>query len=204
MGQGDGGGRPRKHPHNPAIGQLAIDAEWQEIADGNTDAIVERNKWHGATYLVDTAGEKNNRFAAIIMAINEIGKDADTNDIESLYKCLDRYIKWCFDHNITITNAGAYAACGVSRQTISDWACGVKRVDQPEYKEFAVLIRQLCGINREQMMADGKLNPIIGIWWQKNFDGFTDKPQQLVESTEEDRDPTVNEIAQKYAGIGDD
>lgn len=204
MSQGEGGGRPRKHPREPAIGQYAIDAEWQEIADGNTDAIVERNKWRGATYLVDTAGEKNNRFAAIIMAINEISKDADLNDINTLYACLDRYIKWCFDHNVTITNSGAYAACGVSKQAISDWACGVKRVDQPEYKEFAALIRQLCGINREQMMADGKLNPIVGIWWQKNFDGYTDKPRELIEVSEDERDPTVNEIAQKYANIGDD
>ena len=204
MSQGEGGGRPRKHPHDPAIGQLAIDAEWQEIADGNTDAIVERNKWHGATYLVDTAGEKNNRFAAIIMAINEISRDADLNDIDSLYSCLDRYIKWCFDHNVTITNSGAYAACGVSKQAISAWECGERHADQPEYKEFATLIRQLCGINREQMMADGKLNPIVGIWWQKNFDGFTDKPPAIADATEEERDPTVNEIAQKYANIGDD
>ena len=206
MSQGEGGGRPRKHPHDPAIGQLAIDAEFQEIADGKSAAIIEKQQYlnYSMTSLVDNADEGNNRFAAIIMAIQEISQDADINDIDSLYSCLDRYLKWCYHHNVTITNGGAYAACGVSKQAISDWECGVKRASQPEYKEFARLIRKLCGINREQMMADGKLNPVVGIWWQKNWDGFSDRPPELQAAEEKEEDPTVNEIAQKYAGIGDD
>ena len=204
MSQGEGGGRPRKYPHDPAIGQIAIDAEWQDIADGNTDAIVERNKWRSMTSLAEVSEEKNNRFAAIVMAVAEIAKDADTNDIESLYNCLERYLKWCFDNKVTITNTAAYAACGIDRFTVKDWATGHRRADRPEFKEFAFKLKQICSINREQMMADGKLNPIVGIWWQKNFDGFTDKPQEYLESSEEERDPTVNEIAQKYANIGDD
>ena len=204
MSQGMGAGRPRKNPHDPAVGQYAIDAEWQEIADSTSEAVIERNKWNSAIYLVDNPEEKNNRFAAIVMAVNEIAKDADKNDVNSLYACLERYLKWCFEHKVNITNAGAYAACGLDRFTIKDWATGHRRADRPEFKEFALKIKQICSINREQMMADGKLNPVVGIWWQKNFDGFTDSPEELISEDDSEQDLTVNEIAQKYANIGDD
>ena len=208
MSQGEGGGRPRKHPHAAAIGQYAIDAEWQDIADEKSEAITLHNQYgnyDAMTALVDNAGERNNRFAAVIMAINEISKDANFNDIKSMYDCITRYIEFCYDHGVNITNGGAYAACGVSRQTISEWSHGLKRAaNSPEHQQFAKYLQQLCSINREQMMVDGKLNPIIGIWWQKNYDGFSDRPAAEIEAGDDDQDLTANEIAEKYAGIGDD
>lgn len=207
MSQGEGGGRPRKHSHDPAIGQYALDAEWQEIADENTEAIMIRNKYGSLspTALVEAAGDKAGRYAAITLAIMDIAKDADTNDIDTLYDCVDRYIKLCVDHNILITNLGCYGACGVSRQTITDWAQGRSRASHdPQYKEFALRVRMLCSINREQMMVEGKINPIIAIWWEKNFDGFTDRPGDVIADTDEAQELSASEIASKYAGIGDD
>lgn len=208
MSQGEGGGRPRKHPHPQCIDQYAIDAEWQDIADEKSDAIATHNQYgsyDAMLALVDNSGERNNRFAAVIMAINEISKDADFNDIDSLYNCVSKYIEFCYEHGVNITNGGAYAACGVSRQTISEWSHGQKRAaSSPEHQQFAKYLQQLCSINREQMMVDGKLNPIIGIWWQKNYDGFTDHPVAAVEIGDEEPEVSESEIAQKYAGIGED
>ena len=206
MSQGEGGGRPKNV--RPAVGQYAIDAEWQEIADEKSEAITFHNQYgsyNAMTALVDNAGDRNNRFAAVVMAINEISKDADSSDIKSLYDCVTRYIEFCYEHGVNITNGGAYAACGVSRHTISQWAHGQKRAaNDPAYQQFAKYIQQICSVNREQMMAEGKLNPIVGIWWQKNFDGFTDHPVAEIESGDDDPDLTATEIAEKYAGIGDD
>jgi hypothetical protein len=30
------------------------------------------------------------------------------------------------------------------------------------------------------MMADGKLNPVVGIFWQKNYDGFKDQQEVVL------------------------
>ena len=60
MSQGEGGGRPRKHPHDPAIGQLAIDAEWQEIADEKSDQLTLRNKYGSPNLYNPAIDDKDN------------------------------------------------------------------------------------------------------------------------------------------------
>lgn len=207
MSQGEGG-RPRKYPHDPAVGQIAIDAEFQEVADAKSEEMLIRKKYGYAspiTALVDAAGDERGRYAAITLAIMDIAKGADINNIDTLYECVEHYIKFCLEHHVAITNLGCYGACGVSKVTITDWAHGRYRAAQdPRYKEFAIRVRQLCSVNREQMMAEGKLNPIIAIWWEKNFDGFTDRPGDIVNDSEEVEALTAAEIAKKYEGIGDD
>ena len=207
MSKGEGGGRPRKHPHPQAIGQFAIDAEWQEIADEKSEAIVERNHYgsmNALTAVIDDSDQINSKFAAVVLMQAEIAKDANREDINTLYNCLRRYLEFCLEHNVRITNAGAYSACGISRNMVKEWASGLSRADRPEYKQFAIYIRSICDKYREMLMAEGKIHPVIGIWWQKNYDGFTDKPPEAIEAADEAQDLSASEIAQKYAGIGDD
>ena len=206
MSQGEGGGRPRKHPHDPAFGQLAIDAEWQEIADSNSEKIAFRNKYGVANPFnsaIDDSDNINSKFAAIILATREIAKEADNNDINSLYACLEKYMRFCIEHNVRITNSGAYAACGLTRHIIKEWAHGISRSDNPEYKKFALFIRGVCDEYREMLMAEGKIHPVVGIWWQKNYDGFRDQPLETFDDDREQPDMTASEIAEKYAGLDD-
>lgn len=207
MSQGEGGGRPRKHPHDPAVGQFAIDAEWQEIADAKSEAIVQKQSYtpYQMTALIDNT-DGINRFAAIIMAIQEIAKDANLEDIDSLYNCFHNYLDFCCQHNVVVTNMSAYMACGVSKQTISMWAAGQRRAaNHPEYKQFAEYVQQMCAANREQMAVEGKINPIIAIFHQKVHDGFDDHPSSSLLLADDDKEElSASEIAEKYAGIGDD
>ena len=49
-------------------------------------------------------------------------------------------------------------------------------------------------------MVEGKLNPILGIWWQKNYDGFVDNPIQQIEAASPfDGMKDVTEISDKYS-----
>ena len=206
MSQGKGGGRPRKHPHDPAIGQLAIDAEWQEIADEKSDQLTLRNKYGSPNLYNPAIDDKDNinaKFAAIILATREIAKGADNDDINTLYGCLEQYMMFCIEHNVRITNSGAYAACGLTRNIVKEWAHGISRSANPEYKKFALFIRGVCDEYREMLMAEGKLHPVIGIWWQKNYDGFRDQPLESFEDECERDDLTASEIAEKYAGLDD-
>ena len=208
MSQGEGGGRPRKHPHEPAVGQYAIDAEWQEIADEKSTEIIQRQQYipYTTEAMITNAGEDNNRFVAIIMAVQEISKDADLNDVSTLKNCFDRYLEFCYKHNVIVTNMCAYLACGVSKQTISAWSLGQNRANgHPEYKEFADYVKQMCAANREQLAVEGKVNPIISIFHQKTHDGFDDRPANHMFLVDDEHvELSASEIAEKYAGIGDD
>ena len=199
-------GRPRSHPHPQAVGQYAIDAEWQEIADGKSEAIAARNQYgtlDALSMAIDGADEVNSKFAAIILATREIAKDANNDDIDSLYNCLERYITFCIEHNVRITNSGAYAACGLNRNLVKEWAHGLTRASNPEYKRFAIFIRQICDEYREMLMAENKIHPVVGIWWQKNYDGFRDQPNEADVDGGDTEQLTSAEIAAKYADLDD-
>ena len=206
MSQGEGGGRPRKHPYPQSIGQFAIDAEWQDIADAKSEAIVERNKYGGMnqlTAIIDDSDQINSKFAAVVLAQNEIAQNADKDNIDSLYDCLKQYMQFCLEHNVRVTNSGAYAACGLTRNIVKEWAHGITRSSDPAYKKFALFIRGVCDQYREMLMAEGKIHPVVGIWWQKNYDGFRDNPDELDEGEGDKDNLTAAEIAAKYANLDD-
>lgn len=140
----------------------------------------------------------NQLIIGAVMASMEIAKDADRNNIDSLYMCLERYIKYCYDNNVKLTNASVYAACGLDRQIVMQWATGKLRSGDPRYAEFAHYVRKLCGQYREMLASEGKLNPVIAIWWQKNYDGFSDRPIEISDGGDNERQLTGSEIAEKY------
>lgn len=146
----------------------------------------------------------NAAIVATVVATREIAKSADINKPESLFSCLDRYVNFCLENNIKITNMAAYAACGVSANDMTNWETGRTRANDRRYKDFAQLVRSICSQYREQAMAENVLNPIIGIWWQKAYDHFKeDSPDIGADNTglEVKRDP--DEIARKYKDIID-
>ncbi len=206
-GKGAGAGRPRawdkKYPK--LTDQVAIDAEWQEIADAEDErkALAPGVPVDKISTIIDDADGVNTKFAAIILATREIAKNADRSNIETLYDCLEQYLRFCIEHNVRITNAGAYSACGIDRQTVYHWATGSWRGDDPRYKQFAIFIRTVCDEYREMLMAEGKIHPVIGIWWQKNYDGFRDNPMDVVDTGDDDAKLTSAEIAAKYADLED-
>lgn len=189
-------GRPRKHPYGQKYGQMGIiDANFSDVP------MEDEKKPPGSTgvdtYPVLAEGESTKYLQAIIET-ERIREKADRNDIDSLYACLNEYLALCHRLDLHLTNMGLYRACGVDRATIDYWASGQKRKSQPEYAEFAVNVRNLCSEYREMIMVEGKLNPVTGIWWQKNYDHFEDRPAPFVEATNENESMTSAEIAEKY------
>lgn len=146
----------------------------------------------------------NAAVVATVVATREIAKRADINDPQSLMDCLQDYIMFCLENNVKLTNMAAYAACGVSAADIGNWEAGRTRANDKRYKEFAQFIRSVCSQYREQAMVENLINPAVGIWHQKNYDGFRDDPV-MVEAEdnglEVKRDP--DEIAAKYKDVID-
>ena len=194
-------GRPRKHSVGLTGGQIAItDGEFQDVP-------METDK-HPMSTGNDRYPELpeglNAKYINVIIETHRIAQDADTNNIDSLYDCLNRYITLCRDYDVKLTNMGAYQACGLSRDLVEKWANGKKRANNPAYAEFAQLIRAICSEYREILMAEGKIHPITGIWWQKNYDRFQDHPTPYEELADDREELTSSEIAEKYADLPDE
>ena len=184
-------GRPKAKP---------IDVEYVEIGEPTRDIV--KPSFADAKYPDLPQGE-NSKFITALIQIREISQHADRENIETLYWCFNEYTKMCQQLDMKITNMSAYSACGLDRVTVADWAHGRLRKADPRYKEFALYIQRVCSEYREMLMADGKLNPITGIWWQKNYDSFSDKPAELPQSTDAG-ELTSSEIANKYRDLPDE
>lgn len=143
------------------------------------------------------AGSKG-ALVAHIMQTMEIAKQTDRENIDSLRLALQKYLALCARTNVNVTNTGLYGALGLSQETISQWATGKARASDPRYREFALLVRKLCAQYRELAASEGKISPVLTIWWQKNYDGFRDDPilEKANEGLAAPADP--QEIAEKY------
>ena len=106
----------------------------------------------------------------------DIRAEVNLDDPASLWEAMENYVSLCSLSGMKISNSMLYLACGVSRETISDWTTGKRRKDNPEYKKFALMCRELCGAAREQYGIEGKVNPILTIFHQKFYDGLKDAP----------------------------
>lgn len=146
----------------------------------------------------------NAAIVAHLLQTREIAKHADIENIDTLYDCMQEYLLLCIQTDTKITNKSLYAACGLSIDLVSDWATGRRRASDPRYREFALTLKSICSQHREQAAAEGKLNPVMAIWWQKNYDGMRDDP--VIEHTDAapDRPADPDEIRAKYKHLLED
>lgn len=130
-----------------------------------------------------------------------IRQTVDLNDVRTLWSAMEQYINLCATTGMKITNATLYMACGVGRTDIHNWEYGLRRQNNPEYREFAIMCREICAAAREQYGIEGKVNPILTIFHQKAYDGFTDTPQQeaVKDPLGEITDP--QKLAEKYKDL---
>ena len=102
----------------------------------------------------------------------------DPNDIDEMERRFNHYLDLCVKYDQKISNQAAYAAIGIDDQTVYDWINRNKT--NPARSQFCKKIKRICGLYREGLMQDGKVNPVVGIFWQKNYDGLRDAQEIVV------------------------
>ena len=135
----------------------------------------------------DEEKDYNARYIAHTVKVHEIGAMADRSDPISLRSCFLAYLRLCQEDGFKVSNIAAYASMGMSREVFGYYK------KKPEYKELAEFVLSVCAMSRESLIADGKLNPVIGIFWQRNFDGLRNDTEQI---------QAVNEQEDEYAQFG--
>lgn len=175
-------GRPkgRKSSYTMSEKALAQRASTRAIQNPRTDEDIEYNA----------------RLITHIMQINEIAATADRHDILSLRSCFVAYLKLCQANGFNVSNLSAYAAMGMDYKTFFAFS----KKEDPEIREFCQWVKKTCAMFRENMVANNKLNPVIGIFWQRNYDGLRNDTEQVqaAQEQEEDSYETNSSYKDKY------
>lgn len=139
---------------------------------------------------------------AFLGSVQQIGFSANTDDVESLRACWIKYCNLCVKRDMNLNNLAAYMALGITKTTADDWLSGKERADRPEFRNLILVVNQMCSAYREQLMSEGKMNTITGVWWQKNFDKMKDNPTDSgTDVNPTDRNKTAEEILEKYGDL---
>lgn len=102
----------------------------------------------------------------------------DYDDVEEMERRFMRYLELCEQWDMKVGNQAAYAAIGIDKGTAWDWAN--RTTGNPARSVFIKKVQQFCAMYREGLMEDGKVNPVTGIFWQKNYDGMKDQQEVVL------------------------
>lgn len=142
---------------------------------------------------------------SVLMMNRQIAMHADRSNPETLYACLHEYFKLCAERNINITQQGAFASVGMTKNIVDSMMNGITYNKDPRYKAFAEYLYQCCSEYREMQMANGKIHPVTGIFWQKIYDKYVEpksNQQEVYNPLGEVK--SASEILDKYKDILDD
>ncbi len=114
------------------------------------------------------------RFMQMILPSDPL----DCNDVAEMERRFSRYLELCAQWGMKVGNMAAYAAIGIDKDTAYEWTS--RRTSNPARYGFIKKVQQVCALYREGLMEDGKVNPVTGIFWQKNYDGLKDQQEVVL------------------------
>ena len=197
-GKGSGGNRRPK----PVLSEEQL-AEWDnvQVARGEDyrfktldEAVAAVNQYE----LTDPT-----RYTVFALAVASIGSGSNDRDPDDLRRRFYAYLQLCAKTKTKIGNLQAYASMGIPSRTAKDWAAGTH--GSPEHKKLMQEVTAICSASRENLVQNGQINPVIGIFYGKNFDHLQDQTEHVV-TRESGLGELVSgkDIAEKYKNIIED
>lgn len=119
----------------------------------------------------------NAKMVNFIMAIMPT-YPLDYNDVAEMERRFTRYLQLCAEWDMKVGNQAAYLAIGIDKAIAWEWVN--IRTTNPARTDFIKKVQKICGLYRESLMQDGKINPVTGIFWQKNYDGLKDQNEVIL------------------------
>lgn len=219
-----GPGRPRKNPPKPEnpnkIKRVSASKEQKELAMSDPSAkkmrdvipILPEEREFTRMTLAEIADYINaipenrimSKIAAFQIAVQNIAINADDKDMNSMRKCFYAFCALAEATNMKVGNMTAYTAMGINTTTANNWRKGGPG-STPERRQLIEEVCAVCAATREMLGASGAINPVLTIFWQKNWDGFRDVTEHVAYQGDplgEKQSP--NEIAERYKDIIDE
>lgn len=172
-----GAGRPRKKPGDPK-GKYTV----------SSSALTQRRNNFSIKPAETPEGmDMNARMIDHIMRVYQISQTVDKKDPVSIKSAFAAYVQLCQEDGFPVSNLAAYTAIGSNNEEMGRWY----RSDNPEYRSIAEMVKGVCSLSREQQITSGSLHPVIGIFWQRNYDGLRNDTEQQQTLAEQERDDSV-------------
>lgn len=167
-----------------------------QMAKGNKNPVGYKNSPVIGDNGANVAPGNNTRYAAFLLEISS-WPAPDKSDVTVLESRFRDYLKLCTEYDMKIGNQAAYMAIGISKDDVYNWEH--ERCGSVQHRDFIKKVKQICASYREGLMQDGQINPVTGIFWQKNYDGLRDA-QELVVTPNGQRlsDSDYQDIADRY------
>lgn len=145
---------------------------------------------------VTTLPGDNSKYAGVLATILS-WPSVDKSDVNALEERFRKFINYCMENDVRITNQVTYLALGITKDNVYDWENGRGRGNS--HSDFIKKVKAFCSSYREMLGADGKLNPVTLVWWQKQYDGMVDR-QELIVTPNGQRlsDSDYQEVADRY------
>lgn len=147
---------------------------------------------------------ENTKNLSVLAESLKIAEEVDRKDPNSVWQGFVKYVEICGAHDVRIGILSACLALGIPYNTMNETSNG--KYGDKDMQAVYRKIKQVCSAYREMAMQDIKhpIHPAVGIWWQKNLDGFSDNPipaRDLLEDGETEED--VQAIKERYADLLD-
>lgn len=159
----------------------------------------------GVAPLNPEEAEYNSRVIAHAMEVMTIsahdGKRKTEADLPAMKEAFIKYLQICDKNAVKPGNQGAAAAMGVDYWTLNYWSHGNRG---EVFQQFAKAVFQALSVIREDLVADGKIHPIVGIFWQRNYDGLRNDTEQVQNNMgQEDQGEynSVDDIKKRYGEL---
>lgn len=118
------------------------------------------------------------QFLIDITPTEPLDKSDPVKMAEEMERRFMRYLNICAERDIKIGNQAAYMAMGVDKGTVWEWLN--RNHTNPAITDLLRKVQHFCANYRESLMVDGKVNPVVGIFWQKNYDGLRDQQEVVL------------------------
>lgn len=124
--------------------------------------------------------------------------EIDTDKAEDVASRIDLYHTFCIENDIKPDMVGMALAIGVDRTTLWRWENGVESNKPQTVRNVIKKGREINELMMSQMMQNGRINPVVGIFLLKNSHGYKDQQDIVITPNNplETADPT--QTRQKY------
>lgn len=122
----------------------------------------------------------------------------DTDDADQVAARIDQYHTFCYENDIKPDMSGLALAIGVSRSTLWKWENGVESNKPYAVRNTLKKGREMNEYLMTQLMQNGKINPVTGIFLLKNNHGFRDQQEIVVTPNNPLESGTPDDIKNKY------
>ena len=169
------------------------------MAKKSATDIIKKPKTTAVFNPPDLPAGENNKYTTFALAIMQLPK-IDVKNPDELGTRLTDYFKLCADHDMKPAVAAMALALGMDRRRLWEIKSDQDRqLNIPrECKDIIKMAYDSLEVLWEGYMANGKINPVSGIFLGKNNFGYQDKQEYVVTPNQmaAETDPRV--IEAKY------